>query len=357
MAKRLMIMPSGRSRYIKHDNMKYLFYSLIVVAVVMVFSNYYMFSFMHAVKQVLMIGLSIIATREVEILYYSMKENIDRKTSKELIEKSYPYITALIYALLIPIGTPIWLVVIGAVMATFLGKLMFGGYHHMVFHTSLVGFLFVTLGWTGLATSAEFINSFGNNMLEILFDNDFFNVTLGLKNLFDPSAVSALNAVMEGNGYDLLDVTLGLVPGVVGSGILLILVFAFLVYKKTINWVTPTVLIGSFVLTSLIVGLVNGEESTYFLYQLFSGSLLFVAVFVTTDPITTPVPLAGKIVYGVIAGALAVFIRIGGKYEEGIIFAVLFMSMLTPMLNVELKKKVKKKEIMPKKVKPAKVGE
>ena len=66
-------------------------------------------------------------------------------------------------------------------------------------------------------------------------------------------------------------------------------------------------------------------------------------------------PLKGKIIYGVIAGALAMFIRNGIKYEEGIIFGVLFMSMLTPMINQELKKKPVKKT-PPKKVETVKEG-
>jgi len=344
MAAKLMIMPSGRSRYLKDNNMKIIFYSLIVVAVFMVISNYYMFSFMHAMKQVLMIVLALIATRETEILYYSMYFDTDRGQAKELITKSYPLMTALIYVLLIPIGTPLWLVVVGAVLATFLGKLMFGGFHHMVFHSSLVGVLFVTLGWTGLATSADLINSFDSFILELLFDNDFFNVTLGLGNVFDPgSSLSALKALTEGTPYNFIDVFLGLTPGIIGNGVVLVLVFAFLLFKKAINWILPSVLLVTFFITALVVGLINGDDFMFPLYQLFSGSLLFVVIFITTDPITTPIPTSAKIVYGVIAGALAVFIRIGGTYEEGIIFAVLFMSMLTPLLNVEMKPKVKDK--------------
>lgn len=353
MAARLMIMPSARSRYVKDNNMKLIFYSLIVVAVFMVLSNYYMYSFMHAVKQVLMIFLALLVTRETEILFYTHDKDIDRVTAKELIAKSYYKVTALIYVLLIPVGTPIWLVVIGAIMATFLGKLMFGGFHHMVFYSPLVGYLFVTLGWTGLATSPAFVNSFDTYLLRLLFDNDFFNNTLSLGNIFAPVADSALLMLMSSTPYDLSDVILGLTPGIVGNGIVLLGVFGFLLVKKAVNWHLPLVLFSSFFLTALIVGLINGESIMYPIHHIFSGAFLFILIFASTDPITTPIPVIGKVIYGVIAGALAYFIRAGGTYEEGIIFAVLFMSMLTPMLNVEFKKKPKKKEIMPKKVKAA----
>jgi electron transport complex protein RnfD len=358
MARKLMIMPSARSRYVKDDNMKLILLSLIVVAVFMVISNSWMFSFMHAAKQVTMIVLSVIVTREVEIFFYTLDKGIDRATSKELIVKSYPYITGLTYALLIPIGTPIWLVVIGAVMATFLGKLMFGGFHHMVFYSPLVGYLFVTLGWTGLATNEVFVNSFDTFIFELIFDNKFFNEILSIGSVYTPGAGSALSQIMAGTSYELLDLFLGLTPGIVGNGAVLLAVFVFLLVKKAINWVTPVTLLGSFLITAFVIGLAQEQSITFALEHLFSGAFLFVLVFAVTDYITTPIPTLGKVIYGVIAGALAMFIRIGGTYEEGIIFAVLFMSMLTPLLNTELKKK--KKDLMPKKAKkkatPEKVG-
>ena len=347
MAAKLMIMPSARTRYVKDENMKLIYYSLIVVAVFMVLSNFYMYSFMHMIKQIIMIVLSVWITRETEILFYTLDKDITRGQSKELIAKSYYKVTALIYVLLIPIGTPLWLVVIGAIMATFLGKLMFGGFHHMVFYAPLVGYLFVTLGWTGLAVNADFVNSFDTFLLRLMFDNEFFNQTLSIGNMFDPYTLTSLELLFEGTPYKFINVFLGLTPGIVGNGVVLVLVFAFLLFKKAINWILPTVLLASFLMTALIIGLVNGQDLMFPLHHVFSGAFLFIMIFAASDPITTPIPTAGKIVFGVIAGALAMFIRIGGTYSEGIIFAVLFMSMLTPLLNQELKKK--KKDLMPKK--------
>ena len=345
MATKLMIYPSVRSKHVTDKNMKLIYYSLIVISVFMVLTSYYMFSFLHAIKLVLMIVLSIIATIETEILFYTHDKKIDRATAKELIVKSYPKVTGLIYVLLIPLGTPLWLVVLGAILATLIGKLLFGGFHHMVFHTSLVGVMLVTYGWTGLAVSADFVTSYDNYLLQLIFDNAFFNNTLSIGSLFDPATYSsAISLIGTPEMYSFNDVFLGIVPGIIGSGLVLVLIAIFLVYKKAINWITPTALIGSFLLTAHIVGLVQGEDIMYPIYHLFTGAFLFVAIFVTTDPITTPIPTAGKIVFGVVAGALTVLIRIGGEYNEGVFFAVLFMSMLTPMLNVELgkKKKVKK---------------
>ena len=356
MAMKLMLLPSVRSKFVKDENMKLIYRTLLVLSVIMIISNYYMYSFMYAVKLALMIVVAIIATVETEILFYSHDKNITREVSKDLIQKSYPKITALIYVLLIPVGTPLWLVAIGAIMGTMFGKLLFGGFHHMIFHTSLVGVMFVTLGWSQLSLGVDFITAFDNYIIELIFNNDFFNNTLALKGDYDPANMtSAIGMLTNGTPYKTLDVLLGITPGIIVSGLALIVAGGFLIYKKAINWVTPLTTLLSFTFVAVIIALVNGQSMLYPLQHVLTGSLLFVLLFVVSDPITTPIPLKGKIIYGVIAGALAMFIRNGIKYEEGIIFGVLFMSMLTPMINQELKKKPVKKT-PPKKVETVKEG-
>lgn len=350
MAAKIMLWPSARSKFIKEPNMKLLYNLLLVLSVVMIINNYYMYSFMYAVKLLLMIVVAIILTVESEILFYSHDKDINRKEAKALIKKSYPKLTALIYVLLIPIGTPLWLVGLGAVLATFLGKLLFGGYAHMVFHTSLVGVLFVTLGWTQLVDGVAFMTSFDNYLLELIFDNKFFNETLSIGGIFDPSNMTtSLGMLLNNEMYSFTDVFLGIVPGIVGSGVVLLGIFGFLIYKKAINWITPVTMLGTFLVTAFIVGLINDYDAIYPLYQMFSGSMLFVLIFVVSDPITTPIPLKGKIIFGVVAGSLTMFIRLGIKYEEGVIFAVLFMNMLTPLLNQSFKAKKVVKKAPPKK--------
>jgi electron transport complex protein RnfD len=355
MAKKLMIFPSVRSKFVTEKGMKIMYQTLLVLAAVMVLQNWYLYSFMHGVKLILMALLAVVATRETEILFYSHDMDIDRATAKELIVKSYPNITGLLFALMLPVGTPLWLVIIGAVLATSIGKLIFGGYHHMVFHTSLVGFLFVTIGWGGLAVDAEFVTSFDNFLLELLFDHPFFNETLSLGNLFVPGeSLLALNTSV--GTYSTLQLALGTVPGVLGSGIVILGMFGYLVYKKAINYILPTTMIITLLVTTFIIALVNDYSLVeYPLYHLFGGMFLFVVVFLASDPITTPIPTSGKIVYGVLAALITVLVRNGdefakGSYIQGVVFAVLFMSMLTPMLNVELSKKRKiKGDKVPKK--------
>ena len=340
MAKKIMLWPSARSKFVKDGNMKLIYKSLIVLSIVMIFLNYYMFGFMYGVKLALMVLISIMITVESEILFYTIDKDITREESKKLIEKSYPKITALIYALLIPIGTPLWLVAIGAILATFLGKLLFGGFHHMVFHSSLVGVIFVTLGWPGLGNGVMFSTAFDNYLIELLFGGSFFQETLSIGNTFLPNATPLLEGFAN---YSVFDTFLGIVPGVIGSALVVLVLGAFLLYKKAINWITPVSMISSFLIIAFIITLSKEHDMSFVLYQLFGGSFLFVVFFIATDPITSPINNYGKIIYGVIAGALTMLIRNAGTHVEGVYFAVGFMMMLTPMINTYMKAKPKKK--------------
>ncbi len=345
MAKRIMLIPSARSRYVKDEHMDAMRKSLLLIAIVMIITNWYLFSFMYAVKLALMVFLSILVTREVETVFYQHDKDITREESKELIKKSYPDVTALIYVLLIPLGTPLWLVMIGAVLATLLGKLIFGGFHHMVFHSSLVGVIFVTLGWSQIENTASFATSFDNNVLELIFDTNFFNNTLRIGGLFNPdNYLSSLEMLASGDSYHFINVLFGLAPGLITSGLLVLLIAAYLRYKQYINITIPVSFIASFLVTAIIISVTKEQGALYPLQQLFSGSLLFVVIFAATNPITSPIDYRGKIIFGVIAGSLTMLIRNGSEYLEGVIFAILFMQMLTPMLNTwfKAKKPVKK---------------
>ena len=345
MAKKIMLWPSTRSKYVKDKNMQLIFKTLIIISIVMIISNYYMYSFMYGLKLFLMLIISYYVTRETEILFYSHDKDINRQESKQLIEKSYWRNTAILYALLIPIGTPLWLVALGAVLATLLGKLIFGGFHHMIFHSSLVGAVIVTQGWRQVPDTVGFAKSFGNDILKLIFDRPFFNETLSIGGIFDPeNYVSILDMLKVNDLYEFSDLIFGIVPGVLVSGIVVIIVGGFLIYKKAINYITPVSLLLSFFATAMIIGLVKGFGPYYAFYQLFSGSLLFVTFLIATNPITSPINNYAKIIFGVVAGMFAMFIRNGSEFGEGIIISVLFMQMLTPMLNTWFspKKAVKK---------------
>ena len=63
-----------------------------------------------------------------------------------------------------------------------------------------------------------------------------------------------------------------------------------------------------------------------------SGSLLFGAFFIATDPVTAPLTRRGMWIFGIGVGTLTMLIRIVGEYPEGMMFAVLLMNAVTPLI-------------------------
>ena len=64
---------------------------------------------------------------------------------------------------------------------------------------------------------------------------------------------------------------------------------------------------------------------------------MFASVFMITDPVTSPKSQDGKIMYAMVAGFLAIFIRVFSSYPEGVMFSIALMNMLTPLIDSTIK--------------------
>ena len=80
-------------------------------------------------------------------------------------------------------------------------------------------------------------------------------------------------------------------------------------------------------------GKFGGNVAKIWAYQLFSGGAFFAAVYMITDPVTSPTSKYGRVLYGAIAGSLTVLIRISGAYPEGAAFSILIANALAPCID------------------------
>ena len=69
------------------------------------------------------------------------------------------------------------------------------------------------------------------------------------------------------------------------------------------------------------------------LIHLFSGSLVFVAIFMATDYATSPITLKGKIVFGTGCGLITALLRLFGPTTEGVSIALLAMNLAVPLID------------------------
>ena len=104
---------------------------------------------------------------------------------------------------------------------------------------------------------------------------------------------------------------------------------AYLIFRRVIDWRIPAV----YLLTAAVMVLACYQSASEILLQLLSGGLLFGAVFMATDYVTSPFTLKGKLFYGVCLGLVTFAIRYWGSYTEGVSFALLFMNLWVPFIN------------------------
>ena len=246
-------------------------------------------------------------------------------------------VTGLLLGFNLPSNVPVWIIVLGALVAVGVGKMTFGGLGCNLFNPALVGrcFLLVSFpaqmtswpqagqltsyidaetGATPLSIMKWAIKSGDASVLEQLPSS--FNMLIGLPDTCQTGAGS-----------------LGEV-----CALALILGLAFMLWRKIITWHTPVSIIATVFVLSGLLHLANPAYADPFAV-IFSGGLMLGAIFMATDYVTSPMCSRGQLVYGVGIGLLTVVIRNWGAYPEGMSFAILIMNAFTPLINTYIKPK------------------
>jgi electron transport complex protein RnfD len=68
-------------------------------------------------------------------------------------------------------------------------------------------------------------------------------------------------------------------------------------------------------------------------FMIFSGGLLFGALFMASDMVASPMTSRGVWLYGAFIGIVTVIIRIKGALPEGVMFAILLGNAVSPLIN------------------------
>ncbi|MDD4213025.1 MAG: RnfABCDGE type electron transport complex subunit D [Bacilli bacterium] len=266
----------------------------------------------------------------IEGLYFMifMKE----KDLKKRLQESFAVIPGLLLAMILPLHTPIWVLILGCVFATVVGKLLFGGFGYNLFNPALIGYLFVMTAYYGVITS----NGGYLNASEVAIEagvtpltHFFGNPNLSLSEIIAP----------YGNMGNFL---FGLHPGSIAetSTILCILACVYLIVRKVINWRVPVLYLGGVFVLTYIIGATRGYalDLRYPLFQLFNGGLAFGAVFMATEPVTTPRTPNGKVVFALLLASLTVMLRFASDMSEGVATSILFLNMMAPLIDRSMAK-------------------
>ncbi|TVR50937.1 MAG: RnfABCDGE type electron transport complex subunit D [Spirochaetaceae bacterium] len=214
------------------------------------------------------------------------------------------FLAGLLFGLTLAPGSPWWIPLFGAALVVFVGKQAFGGIGHNVFNPALVARGILLIAYPALVTEWR---------VPLSYD------------------VVTAATPLEGASASYLNLFLGNVPGSIGevSALALLIGAAYLFARGFVGWRITVSYVVAAALTALALGLDP-------LFTVLSGSLMFAALFMATDMVTSPVGRSARIVYGIGCGVLTVLIRRFTVYPEGVTFAVLLMNGLTPLIDVSV---------------------
>lgn len=235
-------------------------------------------------------------------------------------------LTGLLLALNVPSTLPLWIIVIGALVAIGIGKMSFGGLGSNIFNPAIVGRVMLLISFPVQMTSYPMPRG--------------MEATLDATSGATPLAI-AKGVVRGSEGFtmdklpNLVDNLLGSVGGSLGevSAVALLIGFVYLLIRKVITWHIPIAIIATVAIFAGIMNLANPEVYAGPLFHILSGGLLLGAIYMATDYVTSPMSNSGMLLYGVMIGIITMLIRLFGAYPEGMSFAILFMNGIVPIIN------------------------
>ncbi|MCM1255404.1 MAG: NADH:ubiquinone reductase (Na(+)-transporting) subunit B [Duncaniella sp.] len=249
-------------------------------------------------------------------------------------------VTGILIPLICPVETPLWMLAVATAFSVIFVKEVFGGTGYNVFNVALVTRAFLFFAYPAqMSGDKVFISTNSICGLGYNLPDTFTGATpLGQIATFAGGKLELLN--IQGNAISTWDAFLGLIPGSFGetSTLCILIGAAILLITGMASWrIMLSVVVGG-----LLMGWITNvfETPTYpasFLNpldQLLFGGFAFAAVFMATDPVTAARTGAGKYIYGLLVGVVAVLIRTyNNGYPEGAMLAVLLANALAPLID------------------------
>lgn len=242
----------------------------------------------------------------------------------EEIQEGY-LVSGIIIPLILPVGCPLWMMMLAIAFAVIFGKEIFGGTGMNIFNVALLAraFLFFSyptkMSGDGVWVAGDTIFGLGNAL-----PDTFTQAT--------PLAMVGQNAAMP---YSLSDMVLGFIPGSIGeTSVVAIAIGAVILLVTGIaSWKTMLSVFAGGALTAMLFSAVGSTPIPWY-EHLVLGGFCFGAVFMATDPVTSARTEAGKYVYGFLIGLVAVMVRVMNPgYPEGMMLAILLMNMFAPLID------------------------
>ncbi len=262
---------------------------------------------------IILYGANAAALIAVSVITCVLAEFLYQKAAKEksTIGDWSAVVTGLLLAYNLPANAPLWLAVVGGIIAIVLVKQIFGGIGSNFMNPALTARAILFVSWSSLMSTYPQTN-------------------FAVDAVSSATPLALLGAGTVPADMNLWSLVIGNCGGVLGETCKLAIIAGgvYMLVRRIIDWRIPVTFIGTVFVCYLLK---DGAEMA--VYQIMAGGLMLGAFFMATDYATSPVTGIGKIIFGVGCGILLFVIRAFASYPEGCSFAILFMNVVTPMID------------------------
>ena len=242
----------------------------------------------------------------------------------EEIQEGY-LVSGMIIPLIMPINTPLWMLILAIAFSVIFVKEIFGGTGMNIFNVAIATRMFIFFSYPSTMT--------GDTIW--VCDHSIFGLGNDLPDAF--TMATPLGELAQGMApqASLCDMITGFIPGSIGetSVIAIAIGAVILLWTGVASWkIMLSVFLGGGLMAALFNGL--GMTSIAWYEHLVLGGFCFGAVFMATDPVTSARTESGKWIYGFLIGAMAVIVRVMNPgYPEGMMLAIFFGNMIAPLID------------------------
>lgn len=276
----------------------------VVIALAPVIISSVIFFKLLAIKLILVCTIACVIT---EVLIQKLR---GKKIS---ISDGSAVVTGILLAMVLPPALPLWIAAVGSVVAIGLGKQLFGGLGYNIFNPALLSRAFL------MATFPALLTKWTN---PITLDAITSATPLGLMK-FSQTETPYVNLF------------LGSVSGSLGevSALAILIGAGYLFIKRYADWRIPLSFLVAAAVSAGVLHFIDPSLYPDALFAILSGGMLLGAIFMATDPVTSPVTKKGRWIFGIGCGILVIVIRTWSGLPEGVMYSILIMNGITPLVN------------------------
>ncbi len=255
-------------------------------------------------------ALSCATAVAVEALCFKVME---RESS---VDDFHAVVVGLLFAFLLPSTAPWWLVIMGAAVSIVVGKMLFGGLGGNPLCPPAVGWAILAISWKTLMDPDA----------SVLY-TDLVNPLTQVKFMGLTAAFQKINHVDMFLGRQLGPLGGAQVAALLAGGV-------FLVARGCLRLTIPLSFLAGVFLAAGTFFATDALANPSPMFHLLAGNTIFGALFLATDPNSSPVNRTAMICFGLTCGIMTVIIRVYGVYSDGVPFAILLANLFTPMFDL-----------------------